>query len=204
MPMDQKRWVWIGLDLGPRRDHSAIAVVERVWEQATPHEFLRSGLDGQWSFRVRMLERLRLDTPYPDVVKRVDQISMMPLIALGRTVVVDGTGVGPPVVDMLRRTLDCRVNPVLITGGSRPSTHLHGGYESVPRSVLLTALQVLVQHGRLTVSSRCRHAETLRRELLGLKLNGPGSEEHDDLAIAVALAVWKARVGVTVEVVQRR
>ena len=203
MPIDQHRWVWIGVDLGQRRDYSAIAVVERVWEQATVPEFMKSGMDGQWWFRVRMLERIRLDTPYPDVVERVRQIERMPIMAMGRTVVVDGTGVGPPVVDMLRRALDCRVNPVLITGGARPSTNLHGGYESVPRSVLLTAVQVLVQQGRLVVAARCRHAETLRRELLGLKLNGPGSEEHDDLAIAVALAIWKARAGVRVEVVRR-
>ena len=65
--------------------------------------------------------------------------------------------------------------------------------------MLLTGLQVLVQQGRLVVTSRCREAERLRRELLGLKLNGPGSEEHDDLALAVALAVWKARVGVVIQ-----
>jgi hypothetical protein len=199
MGLYQNRWVWIGLDLGQRRDYSAIAVLERVWEQATPQEFLRSGVDGRWWFRVRMLERLRLDTPYPDVVRRVKEIAGLPLIAMGRTVVVDGTGVGPPVVDMLRRAgMGCSIAPVLITGGDRPSTGLHGGYESVPRSVLLTSLQVLVQQGRLVVPARSREAQTLRRELLGLKLNGPGSEEHDDLAIAVALAVWKARAGVVI------
>ena len=48
------------------------------------------------------------------------------------------------------------------------------------------------------VAADCREAGTLRRELLGLKLKGPGSEEHDDLAIAVALAVWRARVGVVI------
>ena len=48
------------------------------------------------------------------------------------------------------------------------------------------------------VAGDCREAETLKRELLGLKLVGPGSEEHDDLVIAVALAVWKARLGVVI------
>ena len=64
MPTDQNRWVWIGVDLGQRRDYSAIAVVERVWEQSTVHEFMTTGVDGRWWFRVRMMERLRLDTPY--------------------------------------------------------------------------------------------------------------------------------------------
>ena len=82
-----KRWIWIVVDLGQRRDASAIAVVERDWEQATVAEFKRTGRDGQWWFRVRLLERLRLGTPYPDVVRRVRDIAAMPLIAMGRTVV---------------------------------------------------------------------------------------------------------------------
>jgi len=38
-----KRWIWIGVDLGQRRDASAIAVVERIWEPTTPVEFIRTG-----------------------------------------------------------------------------------------------------------------------------------------------------------------
>ena len=199
--MTKTRFVWIGVDLvlGQRRDFTAIAVLERDWEQATVPEFLRTGSDGKWWFRVRRLERLRLGTPYPDVVQRVKEISELPVIAMARSVVVDGTGVGAPVVDLLRRAgLGCSILPVIITGGGTPSTRLSGGYESVPRSKLLTSLQVLVQQGRLVVAKGCKEAEALRREMLGLKLKGAGSEEHDDLAIAVALAVWKARAGVVI------
>ncbi len=146
-----------------------------------------------------MLERVRLGTPYPDVVTRVKQIASMPLIAMGRTVVVDGTGVGAPVVDLLRRAgLGCGVNPVLITGGGRPGVGLRGGYESVGRAELLTGVQVLAQQGRLKVARGCREAGALKEELLGLKLTGGDSGVHDDLALAVALAVWKARAGVVV------
>jgi hypothetical protein len=203
MGVETRRWVWIGVDLGQRRDSSAIAVVERVWEQANAAEFLNTGLDGQWWFRVRMLERIRLDTSYPDVVRRVKEIAGLPQVtAEGRTVVVDGTGVGAPVVDLLRRAgLGCMIVPVILTGGGQPSNGplLRGGYESVPRSVLLTGMQVLVQQGRLKVAARSREAETLRREMLGLKLAGKVTEVHDDLAVAVALALWKARAGVVVE-----
>ena len=90
--------------------------------------------------------------------------------------------------------------PILITGGDRPSTGLFGGYESVPRSQLLTGFQVLVQQGRLRIAARCREAATLRREMLGLKLIGHSTsgEVHDDLAVAVAIALWKARTGVVI------
>ena len=201
--MTQQRWVWIGVDLGQRRDHTAIAVVERVFEQATVMEFMREGVDGRWWFRVRMLERIRLGTPYPDVVKRVREISEMPMIAMGRSVVVDGTGVGAPVVDLLRRAgMGCSILPLIITGGGRSGT-LQGGYESVSRSELLTGMQVLVQQERLVMAAGCKEVEVFRREMLGLKMKGPGSEEHDDLAIAVALALWKARVGVVIPETQR-
>ncbi len=190
--------------MGQRRDSSAIAVVERVWEPASTQEFMRTGRDGQWWFRVRMLERMRLGTPYPDVVRRVRDIAGLPLIALGRTVVVDGTGVGAPVVDLMRRAgMGCSVIPILITGGGRPGVGLRGGYESVPRSELLTGMQVLVQQGRLKVGARHQEAQALRQEMLGLQLAGKGTEAHDDLAIAVALALWKARAGVVVETARR-
>jgi len=199
MPTTTQRWIYIGVDLGKRRDFSAIAVVERVWEQSSVETFLRTSIDGEWWFRVRMLERLRLGTPYPDVVRRVNEVAGHRMVAMGRSVVVDGTGVGNPVVDLLRQALNCQIMPVMITGGDKPTTGLADGYESVPRSVLLTNMQVLVQQGRLRVASTCREAGTLRREMTGLKLNGRGSEAHDDLALAGALALWKARAGVVIK-----
>ena len=60
-------------------------------------------------------------------------------------------------------------------------------------------MQVLVQQGRLKVTARSMEAERLRREMLGLKLAGRGTEGvHDDLAVAVALALWKARAGAVI------
>ena len=75
---------------------------------------------------------------------------------------------------------------------------LRNGYESVGRAELLTGVQVLAQQGRLQVAADCREAETLRQELMGLKLEGGDCGVHDDLALAVALAVWKARAGVVI------
>src|SRR5678816_316985 len=49
--------------------------------------------------RLRHLERLPLGTPYPDVVARVRNMVRSPDM-LGRCqLMVDATGVGPPVVD---------------------------------------------------------------------------------------------------------
>jgi len=84
---------YIGLDLGQAHDHTAIAV----------------------------LERLPLGMDYPSMVQRVRTLVQRPELAQSpATLVVDATGVGRPVVDLLRRaSLPCRVIPVTITVGDK-------------------------------------------------------------------------------------
>ena len=53
--------------------------------------------------RLRFLERLPLGTPYPDVVERVVKVTRAPELRDRCRVAVDGTGVGRPVLDLLRR-----------------------------------------------------------------------------------------------------
>ena len=195
-----ERWTFIGIDLGQRRNYTAIAVVERVLESLPPDEARRTGVARKWTFIVRTLERLPLGTKYPDVVKRIRQYVQMAIVEKGCTLVVDGTGVGAPVVDLLRvEHLGCSIAPILITGGDGPGSKFTDGYESVPRSLLLTTMEVLVQQRKLFVAARGRNAETLRREMLGLKrgsvANTGDGGEYDDLVFAVALALWKAKAG---------
>ena len=70
------------------------------------------------ALRLRYLERVPLGTPYPEVVERVAQVTRSAELAGRCHLVVDATGVGRPVVDLLRRArLGCVVMPVMITGG---------------------------------------------------------------------------------------
>jgi len=105
----QSRWV-IGVDLGQRRDYSAVAAVEvfdAVYDQRDPFtaDFIRSR-----SYRVRGVERVRLGTPYPDVVRHLRDVAQRTPLAGNCTLVVDATGVGAPVVDLV-------VDPKNWTGG---------------------------------------------------------------------------------------
>ena len=175
--------LYLGLDLGRQRDHTAIAIVERVGEEI-------------W---VRHLERVALGTPYPKVVERVAQI-------VGQlrkcTVIVDATGVGEPVVDTLRRAgLGCEIIAVTITGGNRETRT--GANYCVPKLDLIAGIQVALEQGILRVPRELSDAGALARELLsvrvrsgfggrGLKAGADGYGEHDDLVIAVALACWRA------------
>jgi hypothetical protein len=192
---------FVGLDLGRRRDFSAVAVVERE-EERVVYSAARFR-----SMRVRHLERLPLGTSYVRVVSRVSEIMQHPALAQppsgqGSRLVVDATGVGAPVVEMLRAARPaCRVTAVTITSGDRA----HGGGEEwhVPKKDLMSGLQVLLEEGQLGIHRKLSESAALMRELTSIRLrpgNGghvgmgaDGCGEHDDLALAVALACWLGR-----------
>src|ERR1700734_707888 len=101
---------FVGLDLGQRQDHSALAVVERDEVVLDEMDFARYEQRRARRFRMRFLERLRLGTPYPDVVERVREVAQRRALAGRCTVVMDATGVGAPVLDLLRRAnLGCGI-----------------------------------------------------------------------------------------------
>ncbi len=175
---------YVGLDLGQRQDFSALAVVEREEQRF-------AWMAGTRELSVRHLERMELGTPYPRVVKRVCDVMLHPKIAGKSRLVVDATGVGAPVVDLLRSAgLGVSLTTVTITGGERARGQ--GERWQVPRGDLLAGLEVLLEAGELKICKRLREAERLVRELEAMRFAGGGGE-HDDLAFAVALAVWRAR-----------
>ena len=182
----ERRSYIVGLDLGQKRDYSAIAILEVVERTYTRRDPVTWENARDTSVRLSYLERVELGTPYPDVVDHVAQL-MSDARLKESTLVVDATGVGAPVVDLLRRAdLPCRLMPVTITGGEHDSP-VRGGYH-VPRRELISGLQVLVQQGGLQISRRLLLADAFVKELVGMK---EGS--RDDLALATSLAWWWAR-----------
>ncbi len=184
---------FIGLDLGQRRDFSAIAVIQRQDRMAawSPNP--------KCSLFVRHLERMDLGTPYTKVAERVCEIMRNPAMVGQSRLVVDATGVGAPVIDLLRNAgLGGRTTAVIITGGE----NAHGSDErwSVPKKDLLSGLEILMESGDLVVSRHLKEADRLLRELAGMRRAAAGSgklladgPEHDDLAVALALACWRAK-----------
>jgi hypothetical protein len=195
----------IGVDLGQRRDFSAIAVVERLRAAAGPFDHIRWAQPQRASrdeWVVRHLERIALGTPYTAVAARIVEVARNPRLARDCRLVVDATGVGTPVVDMLRASgPGCPIAPVWITGGQ--SQRFDGTVWHVPKLELLARLQALLETRRLRIIRRVREAGTLVRELSNvrsaarpgghMKIGAEGSGEHDDLVLAVALAVWQDR-----------
>ena len=188
---------FVGLDLGKERDFSALAVVEREMGAVA------FGAPRMRTMRVRHLERLPLGTPYVRVVSRVAEVMRHPELGREARLVVDATGVGAPVVEMLRSAgLSCRVTAVTITSGGQANGR--GEDWHVPKQDLMTHLRLLLEERQLKISRKLSETGALVKELLDIKLwqgfggrmgmGAEGSGEHDDLAMAVALACWRGRM----------
>ncbi len=206
---------YVGLDLGQMQDYTALAVLA-VEGEGRPLP----------AYHVRHLERVELRTPYPAIVERVKGLVEAPELETvealpetppsnpyeaavwahkrGRivrpTLVVDATGVGVAVTDMLIAAgLD--FTAVTITGGDTATSD--GRMWRVPKRDLVGVVQVLLQAGRLRFAAGMRHVDTLTRELLNFQVRIDPRTAHDsygawregtydDLVLAVALACWMA------------
>ncbi len=102
----------IGVDLGQARDYTAIAVLERI------EELTGEAAKGRWLTQVRYemphLERPPLGTSYPAIIARIkDLIARLPAYERLK-IVVDRTGVGRPVTDLMRAA-KLKIIPITIT-----------------------------------------------------------------------------------------
>ena len=183
---------FVGLDLGQSADFTAVSVLRSTFtESAKPrHEVVH-------------LERFALGTSYSAIAAAVVGLVGGPEIDGEWRLGVDATGVGRPVVDLLKDGLGdqrTRLTPVTITGGGEPSWGKVG--LSVPKRDLVTNLLVLLEGGRLALAPGIPELEAFIREAAGfqVKLSAAGHDiygqwregEHDDLVLSVALAAWVA------------
>ena len=197
--MKTKRF-FVALDLGQVSDFSTIAVIERVelvgeWDPVV-FAWKKHGV-----LRLRFLERIPLGTSYPDVVSRVSNVIRHLHLDGICDLVVDATGVGRPVVDLLQsRGLPCSLRPVIVTGGNAES--YSNGFDHVPKKNLITEFQIALQQKSLQIAGGLQFGPALIAEMaeMRVKVTPSGHEqfgawregEHDDLVFATALACWAA------------
>jgi hypothetical protein len=175
------RWA-LGLDLGQSKDYAALVAVE----------------DAAPELHARHVERIPLRTKYPAIVERACLVH--DALPAGSDLVVDGTGVGRPVVDMLREKGRNPV-PVTICGGEEEREG-EGGYWRVGKTRLVLGVVTAVEAQRLKIAKSLPQAATIAAELRAfrriIRANTgtrayEGQGEHDDLVLALALAVWRLR-----------
>ena len=185
-----------GLDLGQSQDYTALVLLERVGYTPAYYE-------------MRHIVRYPLRTSYQTIADAVAKIvkmdvvqqqSVAPNVSRQRPValVVDKTGVGAPVVDMLKR-LELAPISVTITGGHEV-TRVTGREYRVPKIHLVSAVQLLLNDQRMKIAPALPSARDLGDELRKFQLHKKGNTvqyeapwregEHDDLVLATALAAW--------------
>lgn len=196
--------LFLGLDLGKERDHTVLALCERRWQMgqwsAALHEHARRPV-----LVLRDLVRLPLQTPYtqvPQLIKnaftRHEAVSPFAVpTKTARMVVVDAGGVGGGVLDIIRQAQQtkylgpCQLVPVFTSSGHEPGLTASGCH-TVPKRDLLTALRAMVESKSLLIPQRLALAPDLFKELAGFRQSGQSTAKHDDLAMALCLAVWWA------------
>ena len=149
--------------------------------------------------RVRHLKRYELRTPYKDVVSEV--VAMLRRPPLARTdvaVLMDKGNAGTAVQEMFSH-VGVGVIPVLIHGGYQTAYDPRDGTYRVPKRDLVEAAQVALQNRRLEISSALPDAGILIQELRDFRgtVSEAGNDryearerEHDDLVLALSMAVW--------------
>jgi len=148
---------------------------------------------------LRHLRRFPLKTSYQAIADDVASLTRREELAKQQWVVIaDATGVGAPVIDMLKR-LELKPVAITITAGFEV-TRLTGREFRVPKRDLVSTLRLLLDDRRLKIAQGLPDAQTLVSELLNfrLKISKGGTDtyepwregEHDDLVLATALAAW--------------
>jgi hypothetical protein len=150
-----------------------------------------------FAFRVGLLERLPLRTPYTAQLGRIAQIkNQLPRAA---QLVIDVTGIGKGLFDMaVERGLD--PIGVMIHGGFEIHRKPYDNVVSVPKMRIVAELDKRLQTGDLFVHESIKDWPALRRELLNFRpeITRGGTEtwnarsgEHDDLVLALGLALFQ-------------
>lgn len=194
---------YVGVDVGSLRDYTAICVVRQRfvvvgdWREAMYRNDLSTA---RARYELIYLNQLPVGTDYPRIVDEIHRVTSRPEIPRPQ-LVVDSTGVGRPVIDMLS---DRGLSPigVTITGGANVHESVSG--YSVPKRDLVSALQVGLHTGALRIAGDLRMARDFQNQLAQFtpKPTRSGNSEtyeairesvHDDMVLSVGLAVWYAQ-----------
>ena len=187
---------FIGVDIGQKRDPTAIAVVEmeereRVGTKRKDRHFL-----------VRFLQRLAAGSSYPEIARRLGEICHQVRKQRGchPEIYVDATGLGQPVVQLFtEQAPDCeRVRAVYFTHGDRRTESTEENTVTLGKAFLVARLQTLLQCNCLHLPAT-PEARALAQELdeYEVRVDENANERygafrvgtHDDLVTALGLAV---------------
>lgn len=195
------KWI-VGCDLGQTTDPTALCVLNHrivPLDKWTPKGGGVFKQDRTEHFDVRHLERLPLGLAYPVQAQHVANVMARPPLNTGAKLVIDETGVGRAVGDIFDAA-GLRPYRVTITAGLEV-TQQDGRSWHVAKSHLISGVDARLHTGELGFAARLSDAGALADELKDFqrKVTAAGKATwsartgaHDDLVLAVAIALWFA------------
>ncbi len=192
---EEERAFVLGADLGQSTDPTAIAVLEHC-------KFFNRHVGGIRTqiaerFDVRHLARLPLGLSYPSVVQEVQLLISRKPLAGRCELIIDETGVGRAVADIFDST-GLKPTRVSIPAGTDQSRHGLRGWH-VAKQILISTLDARLHTGELRFAAELLEAGAMQEELKDFrrKVSAAGRYayearvgKHDDLVLAVAIALW--------------
>jgi hypothetical protein len=201
----------LGLDLGKERDPSALVIAERInFTRPAPLKVTHGdGYELLDAYQVRHIVRFELGTPYDAVVGEVARLMTTDQLREESLLVFDRTGVGGAVADLFQTAYQRgELGPcqwplgITLTGGFGRHAGASGYYQtSVHKGDLVQRLYMLLERGLVKIPLGLAVADQLTKEVRAFRLKqstttgnlsfeAEREADHDDLVIALALAVW--------------
>ncbi len=194
----------LAIDLGCVNDFAAIGLLELDGYIVNKLDPLRHASDPSRyiaTYKLRKLERVPLGTSYPDLIIRIKNLLESPILFNRTTLVMDATGVGIGVVQF---AIDAGLKPIGVTFTSGKSVGENDLGYTVPKLDLVMNMILCYESQKVQMSMQLENMEDFIHELKNFKMKKTnkgndvaeaGKErDHDDLIIAVALALWYAEV----------
>lgn len=190
----------LSIDLGEKRDYAAFSITDSVGEPLQRFE----GDRGIAVFYDTIHLERYLHVPYPELVERTWALMQTPELKEQTDLIVDATGVGLPVVQMMQQK-GLHPTGIWITGGQVVTEDREIGGFRVPKEHIANAMDLVLQARRWRVARGIDYREALLKEARAFTkkvetertatYEAAREDDHDDLVMSVAMALWWATRG---------
>jgi len=204
--------VW---DIAKKRDFTTGFIIKRTAEIVAGSELLAAPDRVRIHADIVAIDKFN-NMPYTRVAEVIESRMGHKDLAHSCDLLIDGTGVGAAVVDLLRER-GLNPVPIVFTGGSSVrevtaplGSMFHGGNAltplkivkelHVPKADLVAAGKLLIEQGRVRVAEGLRWGGDFKNQLLAFKgkVNEKGNRkyeadtegDHDDMVVCLLMAAW--------------
>lgn len=185
-----KQNILVGLDLGQQHDYTVLS----VFKIAGPDRYSQNSKN---HYTLTNLYRAPLKISYTEIVDGIALFIHNYLAIHNYTCIVDYTGVGRPIVDMLREQ---KINVVAVNTTGGVFCNWKSTVEvSVPKRDIVTSLKATLEGRRLSIVNSIDIVDVLVQEFVNFteRKNEFANLQfeakygyHDDIVMSAGLAIW--------------